>query len=92
MNGHLRHGKEIGERIQLHFAKCSGARGVDMVEAANSGHPGMPIGMADAATPLFRGHLKFYATAGPEALYAHFGITNEVIVAKSTFAFGTGLI
>jgi transketolase len=28
---------------------------MDAVEAANSGHPGMPMGMADAATALFTG-------------------------------------
>jgi transketolase len=32
---------------------------VDAVEAANSGHPGMPMGMADAATVLFSDYLKF---------------------------------
>jgi transketolase len=32
---------------------------MDAVEAANSGHPGMPMGMADAATVLFSNHLKF---------------------------------
>ncbi len=36
---------------------------VDAVQAANSGHPGMPMGMADAATALFRDHLKFDASA-----------------------------
>jgi transketolase len=35
---------------------------MDAVEAANSGHPGMPMGMADAATALFTRHLKFNAT------------------------------
>jgi transketolase len=34
---------------------------MDAVEAANSGHPGMPMGMADAATTLFTRHLKFDA-------------------------------
>ena len=34
---------------------------IDAVQAANSGHPGMPMGMADAATALFCDHLKFYA-------------------------------
>src|SRR6185437_6468129 len=29
------------------------------VEAANSGHPGLPMGMADAATTLFSKFLKF---------------------------------
>ncbi|MRX51117.1 transketolase [Paracoccus sp. S-4012] len=36
---------------------------VDAVQAANSGHPGMPMGMADVATVLFRDHLKFDASA-----------------------------
>lgn len=31
----------------------------DMVEAAGSGHPGMPMGMADVATVLFARHLRF---------------------------------
>ena len=34
---------------------------MDAVEAANSGHPGMPMGMADAATALFTRHVKFDA-------------------------------
>ncbi len=32
---------------------------VDAVEKANSGHPGMPMGMADVATVLFSRFLKF---------------------------------
>jgi transketolase len=32
---------------------------MDAVEAANSGHPGMPMGMADVATVLFNRFLKF---------------------------------
>ncbi len=32
---------------------------MDAVQAANSGHPGMPMGMADAATALFTRHLNF---------------------------------
>ena len=31
---------------------------MDAVEAANSGHPGMPMGMADVATVLYRDYLK----------------------------------
>ncbi len=34
---------------------------MDAVEAANSGHPGMPMGMADVATVLWTRHLKFDA-------------------------------
>src|SRR4051794_1144713 len=35
------------------------ALAMDAVEQANSGHPGMPMGMADAATVLFTQFLKF---------------------------------
>ena len=34
---------------------------IDAVESANSGHPGMPMGMADVAAVLFRRFLKFDA-------------------------------
>ncbi|HEX8233013.1 MAG TPA: transketolase [Caulobacteraceae bacterium] len=34
---------------------------MDAVEQANSGHPGMPMGMADVATVLWTRHLKFDA-------------------------------
>ena len=43
------------------LANCIRALSIDAVEAANSGHPGAPMGMADAATVLFRNHLKFDA-------------------------------
>ncbi len=36
---------------------------LDAVAAANSGHSGMPMGMADVATVLFANHLKFDAAA-----------------------------
>ncbi len=36
---------------------------LDAVAAANSGHSGMPMGMADVATVLFEKHLKFDAGA-----------------------------
>ena len=32
---------------------------IDAVEKANSGHPGLPMGMADVVTILFKYYLKF---------------------------------
>jgi transketolase len=44
---------------QRRLANAIRALAMDAVEAANSGHPGMPMGMADAATALFTRYLKF---------------------------------
>ena len=41
------------------MANAIRALAMDAVQAANSGHPGMPMGMADAATVLFTQFLKF---------------------------------
>ncbi|MDH3233222.1 MAG: transketolase [Alphaproteobacteria bacterium] len=41
------------------MANAIRALAMDAVEAAKSGHPGMPMGMADVATVLFTRHLKF---------------------------------
>ncbi|MEL7165396.1 MAG: transketolase [Pseudomonadota bacterium] len=48
-----------------HWARASAIRALtlDAVAAANSGHSGMPMGMADVATVLFEKHLKFDASA-----------------------------
>ena len=48
-----------------HWQKAAAIRALamDAVQAANSGHPGMPMGMADVATVLFERHLKFDASA-----------------------------
>jgi transketolase len=40
------------------LANAIRALAMDAVEAANSGHPGMPMGMADAATVLWTEYLK----------------------------------
>jgi transketolase len=41
------------------MANAIRALSMDAVQAANSGHPGMPMGMADVATVLFSKFLKF---------------------------------
>jgi len=47
-----------------HWSKATAIRALtlDAVAAANSGHSGMPMGMADVATVLFEKHLKFDAS------------------------------
>ena len=41
------------------MANAIRALAMDAVQAANSGHPGMPMGMADVATVLFSDFLKY---------------------------------
>src|SRR5678810_467042 len=45
------------------MANAIRALAMDAVEKAKSGHPGMPMGMADVATVLFTRFLKFDAAA-----------------------------
>jgi transketolase len=44
---------------QQQMANAIRALAMDAVQAANSGHPGMPMGMADVATVLYSKFLKF---------------------------------
>ena len=41
------------------LSNCIRFLSIDAVQKAKSGHPGMPMGMADIATILFKNHLKF---------------------------------
>ena len=55
----------MAQNLKINNADLSNAirmLSVDAVEKANSGHPGMPMGMADVATVLFTKFLKFDAT------------------------------
>jgi len=45
------------------LANALRALAMDGVQQANSGHPGMPMGMADVASVLFTGHLKYDPSA-----------------------------
>ncbi len=53
----------LREKHPDHWMRAAAIRmlAVDAVQTANSGHPGMPMGMADVATVLFENHLKFDA-------------------------------
>jgi len=51
----------LADALARPMANCIRALAMDAVEAANSGHPGMPMGMADAATILWSEFLKFDA-------------------------------
>ncbi|MDP2580395.1 transketolase [Shimia thalassica] len=55
----------LREKNPEHWMKAAAIRALtlDAVAAANSGHSGMPMGMADVATVLFEKHLKFDASA-----------------------------
>ena len=46
----------------IEYANAIRALSMDAVQKANSGHPGMPMGMADIATVLWQNHLKHNPT------------------------------
>jgi transketolase len=52
-------GSVAGDVKFADMANAIRALSMDAVQAAKSGHPGMPMGMADAATVLFTEFLKF---------------------------------
>ena len=51
---------QLQARVPRRAELCNALRflSIDAVEAANSGHPGMPLGMAEIAEVLWRQHLK----------------------------------
>ncbi|QWD68553.1 transketolase [Polynucleobacter sp. VK25] len=48
--------------LQIRMANAIRALSMDAVQQANSGHPGMPMGMADIAVGLWNEHLKHNPT------------------------------
>jgi len=50
-----------GQADTRRLANAIRALSMDAVQAANSGHPGLPMGCADIATVLFRDYLKYDA-------------------------------
>lgn len=51
------------QSLEMRMANAIRFLAADAVQAAKSGHPGMPMGMADVATVLFTKYLKFDASA-----------------------------
>jgi transketolase len=61
----LQQGQALPKTTHQDMANTIRALAMDAVQKADSGHPGMPMGMADVATVLFTRFLKFDA-AHPE--------------------------
>ena len=58
---------------------------IDMVQKANSGHPGLPMGAAPMAYALWTKHLK----VNPKTSFKLLPWTTKVIISLSIIIFGT---
>jgi len=65
MSDDTRRSTRDGTPGRRHLANAIRALSMDAVQAANSGHPGMPMGMADIAEVLWNDYLK-HNPANPE--------------------------
>ena len=58
MNDRTSNAASTESRSKRDLANAIRALSMDAVQAANSGHPGAPMGMADITEVLWRDHLK----------------------------------
>ena len=51
--------QNLNNNLLFEMANAIRTLSIDAIQEANSGHPGLPLGLADVATMLFKYYLKF---------------------------------